>query len=389
MVRAEPLALNVKRDPNRFASELVPFGRMLLLSAGTSSLSVAVCNVPADQERLVDDLSDRTGAMLVDAASGPLETFFDELAPRIASDAPSALFVVGVADSSPYRQWMNRSREKWRRHFAGPVIFWMTTAVADAMSRGAPDLWSWVSHEFDFTRSDDPEQSASLSAADGSERYGLWANRSKAAKLERLDELGKRLAEVGEDWLHRPGLMSAVESWWLERLSMLASLGRSDEMEGYLEALLERDGIRGRFRCQIMMIRSRRKAEAGDFAAAFRDLERAESEIVVAEPDDEHAWAIVRGRIADIHETRGELDEALRIRRDEQVPVFERLDDVRALTIARAQIADIHQARGELSEALRIRQEEEGPVFEQFEDVRSLTITRKDRQHSREARRAG
>ena len=36
---------------------------------------------------------------------------------------------------------------------------------------------------------------------------------------------------------------------------------------------------------------------------------------------------------------RGELDEALRIRTEEQLPVYERLGDVRALLICRANIA--------------------------------------------------
>ena len=36
------------------------------------------------------------------------------------------------------------------------------------------------------------------------------------------------------------------------------------------------------------------------------------------------------GKIADILQTRGELDEALRIRREEELPVYERLGDVRS-----------------------------------------------------------
>ncbi len=39
--------------------------------------------------------------------------------------------------------------------------------------------------------------------------------------------------------------------------------------------------------------------------------------------------AVTQGKIAEILQARGELDEALRIRREEQLPVFERLGDVR------------------------------------------------------------
>ena len=53
-----------------------------------------------------------------------------------------------------------------------------------------------------------------------------------------------------------------------------------------------------------------------------------------------------------------------------QLPVFERLGDVRSRAVTMGQIADILQARGELDEALRIRREEELPVYERLGDVR-------------------
>jgi hypothetical protein len=39
--------------------------------------------------------------------------------------------------------------------------------------------------------------------------------------------------------------------------------------------------------------------------------------------------AEAQGRIADILQARGQLDEALRIRQEEELPVYERLGDVR------------------------------------------------------------
>ena len=68
---------------------------------------------------------------------------------------------------------------------------------------------------------------------------------------------------------------------------------------------------------------------------------------------------------------RGEPDEALRIRREEQLPVFERLGDVRSRAVTMGKIADILSRRGELDEALRIRREEQLPVYERLGDVRS------------------
>jgi hypothetical protein len=49
--------------------------------------------------------------------------------------------------------------------------------------------------------------------------------------------------------------------------------------------------------------------------------------------------AVTLGQIADVLQARGDLDEALRIRREEELPVFERLGDRRGLLVARANIA--------------------------------------------------
>ena len=91
---------------------------------------------------------------------------------------------------------------------------------------------------------------------------------------------------------------------------------------------------------------------------------------------DARRQAITMGRIADILATRGQLDEALRIYQEELLPVFERLGDVRAKAITMVNIAHIIlRARGQLDEALRIHQEEALPVFERLGDVRLKAIT--------------
>ncbi|MGF1640345.1 MAG: hypothetical protein ACFCUO_05300, partial [Rhodospirillales bacterium] len=82
------------------------------------------------------------------------------------------------------------------------------------------------------------------------------------------------------------------------------------------------------------------------------------------------------GKIADVLQARGELDEALRIRREEELPVYERLGDVRERAVTLGRIADVLQARGELDEALRIREQEELPVYERLGDVRELLVAR-------------
>ena len=90
---------------------------------------------------------------------------------------------------------------------------------------------------------------------------------------------------------------------------------------------------------------------------------------------NEVSATIARGQIADILESRGDLDEALRIRKEEELPVYERLGAVRERAVTMGQIADILVSRGDLDEALRIRQEEELPVYERLGAVRARAVT--------------
>jgi hypothetical protein len=54
---------------------------------------------------------------------------------------------------------------------------------------------------------------------------------------------------------------------------------------------------------------------------------------------DVRGKAVTQGKIADVLQARGELDEALRIRCEEQLPVYERLGATRDLLVCRAKIA--------------------------------------------------
>ncbi|MGW8889515.1 tetratricopeptide repeat protein, partial [Streptomyces sp. NPDC055749] len=90
---------------------------------------------------------------------------------------------------------------------------------------------------------------------------------------------------------------------------------------------------------------------------------------------DTRSVAVTWGKIADILEQRGEVDEALRIRREVELPVYERIGDTRSVAITWGKIADILEQRGETGEALRIRREVELPVYERIGDTREAAVT--------------
>jgi tetratricopeptide (TPR) repeat protein len=116
-------------------------------------------------------------------------------------------------------------------------------------------------------------------------------------------------------------------------------------------------------------------------ATASRDgAERAiatlsEAADLLGEAGDIRSRAITMGKIADILRQRGETDEALRIREEDELPVYERLGDIRERAVTMGKIADILQQRGETDEALRIRHEEQLPVYERLGDIRERAVT--------------
>ncbi len=95
---------------------------------------------------------------------------------------------------------------------------------------------------------------------------------------------------------------------------------------------------------------------------------------VCKEAGDERSYAVTMGWIAEILEKKGETVEALRIRSEEELPVYGRLGDVRSCALTKAWIADILRQRGETDEALRIYLEEVIPVYKRLGDVRERAV---------------
>ncbi len=90
---------------------------------------------------------------------------------------------------------------------------------------------------------------------------------------------------------------------------------------------------------------------------------------------DVSSRAITMSKIADILQARGEHDEALRIQREEVLQVYDNLGDVRSRAVTMSKIAFILQARGEFDEAMRIHREEALPVYDTLGDERALAVT--------------
>ena len=111
----------------------------------------------------------------------------------------------------------------------------------------------------------------------------------------------------------------------------------------------------------------------GDYEEALRI--RREIELPAFERlGDSRSAAVAWGKIADIADRRGDYEEALRIRREVELPVYERLGETRSAAVAWGQIADIAYQRGDYEEALRIRREVQLPAFERLGETRETAV---------------
>ncbi|WP_143393682.1 hypothetical protein [Fimbriiglobus ruber] len=311
---------------------------MLDYGTGTFSSSIAVCNAPAERDRLIGEIgAARPGIVTISIPSRTVDIF--GYVTGHVDDVPPTLFVVGLessvsspeVDSHTLRS-LNASRDLWPKRFPCPVVLWLPEYAATALSQQARDYWRFLSHHFYFAA--ESKETVPQSRDDYQGKYVNAISLSHDEKLARISELESRLSSIGDppDSI----VQQHALTWWDEIATLKAFMGNSTEA-----------------------LRIRREEELP----------------VYEQLGDVREKAIAMGKIADILHARGQLDDALRIRQEEQLPVFERLGDTRTKAMTLGQIADILHERGQLSDALRIRQTEELPAFERLGDVREKAVT--------------
>ncbi|MCK6524140.1 hypothetical protein L6R49_22260 [Myxococcota bacterium] len=129
-----------------------------------------------------------------------------------------------------------------------------------------------------------------------------------------------------------------------------------------------------RIHAHSLRLLGRLHMQRGEGDKALR-LWREEVLPILNELGDRSGAVATMAEIADALQARGQLDEALRIRREEMLPLLRQLGFARGEALTKGKIADVYQERGQLDEALRIRREEVLPVVERLGDIRSKAVT--------------
>lgn len=156
-------------------------------------------------------------------------------------------------------------------------------------------------------------------------------------------------------------------------VNVAEQLGEVGLQEQLLGAALRRDDLSDEDRGQFLGKRADRELRRGDISEAEASLKEALSYKRLA--GDQRQIAITMGKLADIFTLRGDLDGALRIRTEEQLPAFEALGDRREVAITKGKIADILATRGDIDGAMSIR-EEILHVYEALGDLRQAAFTK-------------
>ena len=107
---------------------------------------------------------------------------------------------------------------------------------------------------------------------------------------------------------------------------------------------------------RVIFEQANRLVTRGDIDQAEQLLRQAHQMFTAGASEREAA--AVMGNIADIAYRRGDYDEALRIRHEIELPVYERLGDTRSTAVAWGSIADIAYQRGDYDEAAELRREQ-------------------------------
>jgi tetratricopeptide (TPR) repeat protein len=307
------------------------------------TLAFAKCNSPAQQREMSAALLHRLQDLhvLEVELEEPIVSLLDFLMERWnAAEPPQAVFVYGLEKSigearefSPVFLRLNHDRELLRRSIPAPLLLWLPDFALDCVVRGAPDFWAWRSGVYEFP----------------TER-GLWHDEARDAYYR-----------------------SASTLFSLDLAEKRAEIGRLESLLRATQQLTRRNPRDRRIEARLALQLGLLYKSVGEWDQAREVFASAAS--IYRELGDDQEWAVTMGQIADLFQLRDEFDEALRIRHEQQLPVFEQLGDDRNAALTLAGIADALQARGDLDEALRIRRERVLPIFERLGDVREQAIT--------------
>jgi tetratricopeptide (TPR) repeat protein len=355
-------------------AELAALRRMLTLSEGTFSLSVAVCNSPALRDHIIAHIKTEFPSIEVVALNQDTVDVLDLVRRQVRQQSPQAIFIIDIEKAlatggkDKVLQGLNVSREPWRSLYQCPVVLWMGDYVVELLSTYARDLWSWVSHTFEFISEQSTAQAGlqDKDAGDLASASGLDIHE----KQFRIAELEQRISDIGEE---PRGQLRQHAVLWLDELAYLYRfVGHLDKAEQALRKLLawaEPDNQRmlaTAYRGLGHVCRTR-----GDYDQSVRFYEKSRE---TAEKLGSRAGISASlHSIGIVHQLRGDYDKALAYY-EQSREIDEELSNRVGVSKSLLQIGMIHQDRGDYEQALRCY-EQSRKIDEELGDRASVSTS--------------
>jgi len=348
-------------------AELDALQRMLDISEGTFSLSVAICNSPALRDHIIEHVTGQMEGIEVVRVPEDARDIFDLVRKQIPNGSPRAIFVVDLEKAleedkrSRVLQGLNVSREQWQSAFKRPVVFWLPEYVTSLVMTQARDLWSWVSHSFEFV-SEPPALVNFLAACTGNALAA--ANLDVHEKHIRIAELEQRIASVGNK---SQGQLKAHFWMWLQELAHLYfCIGELDKAEQALQrSLTVATPANSRAISQSLHELGIVHQLRGDYGKALESYEQ--SLRIAEELGDDADIAGSLHQIGGIYYLRSSYDKALEYS-ERAREISQKLGTRAGLSKSLQQIGIIHFSRGDYDKALKY-----------FEQARAISEELSDR----------
>jgi len=344
----------------RQRAEIDAFRRMLTISDGTFSLSVALCNSPALRDHIIEHVRNEVKGIEVVRLHRDTRDILSFAQKQVGEARPKAIFTINMEEaiagdqSDRVLQGLNVSREQWQATYQCPVVLWLPEYLIPLVMTHARDFWSWVSHHFEFV-SEQATASAGLQDSYAG-NITLAGNLDVHEKRFRIAELEQRIADAGDE--AQGQLREHVSIWRNELAYLYQSLGDLEqamalhkEQERICRQLGNLDGLQASLGNQALILKDR-----GDLDGAMA-LHK-EEERICRQLGDLDGLQATLGNQALILTARGDLDGAMALLR-KQERICRQLGNLDALQTTLGNKANVLQARGDLDGAMALHKEEE------------------------------
>ena len=334
-------------------AELAAIDRMLSISEGTFSLSIAICNSPALREYLISKITEHQAGIEKISIEKNCTDVLAFAEKKITIERPSAIFITEIENALPSDDVqpriirnLNASRELWQQNFSCPIVFWMGEYAATMFQRDALDFASWLSHSFEFISEQATAAAGTLDAYSGD--INSAGKLDAVQKRFRIAELEQRIEDAGDS--PKEQLIQHVLVWLNELAYIYQAIGDLDKAE---ENILRSLRIAEKLGLQTTIA-----SDYGNLGLVYKtrgDFDKAEQMHTKALEINEklgqlEGMASNYGNLGLVYKTRGDFDKAEQMH-TKALEINEQLGRLEGMANQYGNLGLIYLTRGDLEKA--------------------------------------